>query len=255
MSITPIVSIITPSYKSKKFILQTLLSIESQSFTDFEVLIIDDASPDGSADYIASILPDERFSLIRLNNNIGAAEARNVGLRAASGRYLAFLDADDLWEPCKLEVQLDFMAKNAAALSFSAYKVISEAGDIILESVAVPKTITRHQYLCNTIIGCLTVVLDKENISKEIIMPNLRSSHDVALWADLLDEIKIGYGCSEVLATYRVVGDSNTSNKFVAAKEVWLMYRNYLNFGFIKSVFYFVQYAFNALKKRKFRIF
>ena len=249
----PSVSIITPSFRSKKFINQTLQSIKNQTFGDFEVLIVDDASPDGSADYIASILPDERFQLIRLNANLGAGEARNVGLRNARGRYIAFLDADDLWMEDKLEQQLEFMAKNDAALTFSAYEVISEDGELVTDLVPVPELITKHQYLRNTVIGCLTVVLDKEKFSQEIAMPNLRTSQDVALWVSLLNEIEYAHGLPNVLASYRVVKNSNTSNKFRVAKDMWFFYRVHLGIGLIESLSCFAQYAFNAITKRKYR--
>ena len=246
----PLVSIIIPSYKAKKFIQETLLSIKSQTFNDFEVLVVDDASPDNSADYIESILPDIRFNLIRLEKNVGAAEARNVGLKAAKGRYIAFLDADDLWHPEKLEKQLQFMDEKNAGFSFSAYEVISETGELIKDRISVPETITKNQYLGNTIIGCLTVIIDKSKFSQEVLMPNLRSSHDMALWVNLLGEIKIAYGYKDVLASYRLVGTSNTSNKSKAAREVWQVYRNYLNYNVCKSSFYFVKYVANAVLKR-----
>lgn len=246
----PLVSIITPSYKSKKFIEETLLSIERQTFGDFEVLIIDDASPDNSADFITSILPDSRFNLLRLDTNTGAAESRNIGLRVAKGRYIAFLDADDLWHADKLERQLQFMQTKNAAFSFSAYEVISESGEIIKDRISVPKTLTKSQYLGNTIIGCLTVIIDRSKFSQDIRMPNLRSSHDMALWVNLLDESRIAHGYNEVLASYRLVGTSNTSNKFKAARDVWEVYRGYLRYNICKSSFYFSRYAINAALKR-----
>ncbi|MCQ8881299.1 glycosyltransferase [Pseudoalteromonas shioyasakiensis] len=245
-----LVSIITPSYKSKKFIKETLLSIQNQTFTDFEVLIVDDASPDDSADYIEAILPDDRFRLIRLENNLGAAEARNEALKIANGRYIAFLDSDDLWKTEKLEKQIQFMKRKNIAFSFSAYEVIDEKGIIVKDKIPVPDKITKSQYLGNTIIGCLTVILDRTKFKQDIRMPNLRSSHDMALWVNLLDEIKVAHGYKDILASYRLVGTSNTANKTKAAKEVWQVYRNYLQYNRFKSSYYFIKYAFNAVLKR-----
>ncbi|MCF2901341.1 glycosyltransferase [Pseudoalteromonas sp. OFAV1] len=245
-----LVSIITPSYKSKKFIKETLLSIQNQTFTDFEVLIVDDASPDDSADYIEANLPDDRFRLIRLENNLGAAEARNEALKIANGRYIAFLDSDDLWKTEKLERQIQFMERKNIAFSFSAYEVIDENGIIVKDKIPVPDKITKSQYLGNTIIGCLTVILDRTKFKQDIIMPNLRSSHDMALWVNLLDEIKVAHGYKDILASYRLVGTSNTANKTKAAKEVWQVYRNYLQYNCFKSSYYFIKYAFNAVLKR-----
>ncbi len=246
---TPVVSIITPSYNSKKHIAFTIDSVLNQTFSDFEMLIVDDCSTDGSADFIESILPDERFKLVRLDKNVGAAEARNHVLRNAKGRYIAFLDSDDIWDEIKLETQVAFMLENNCAFSYTAYKVCNDNGSEVYGSIEVPKSLSYGQYLGNTIIGCLTVMLDSKKFST-IQMPNLRSSHDMALWADLLKTIDKAYGINTPLATYRLVGTSNTANKWKASKEVWAVYRGHLNLSIIDSSYYFVQYAFNAVKKR-----
>ncbi len=248
----PVVSIITPSYKSKKYIGSTIESVLNQTFSDFEMLIVDDCSPDGSADFIETILPDERFKLVRLEKNVGAAEARNHALRNAKGRYIAFLDSDDMWKKNKLEVQVAFMQANNCAFSYTDYEVCSDNGTEIYGSIKVPKTLTYNQYLGNTIIGCLTVMLDSEKLPS-IQMPNLRSSHDMALWADLLKTIDKAEGINDTLASYRLVDTSNTANKWKASKEVWAVYRNHLNLSIIKSSYYFIQYVFNALKKRMYK--
>jgi teichuronic acid biosynthesis glycosyltransferase TuaG len=246
----PQISVITPSYNSKKFISETLNSIQSQSLQDFEAIIIDDASPDNSADFISDILPDKRFRLIRLRQNIGAAEARNVGLRSARGRYIAFLDADDVWHPDKLERQLRFMDQRKAAFSFTAYDVVDAKGRSVRGRIAVPCTINKEQYLGNTIIGCLTVIIDRSKFSQDILMPNLRSSHDMALWVNLLSECGIAHGLNEVLASYRIVSTSNTANKTKAALDVWNLYRRYLRYSLFSSMIFFFKYAYNAAKKR-----
>ncbi|MGI2166328.1 glycosyltransferase family 2 protein [Shewanella oncorhynchi] len=246
----PLVSIITPSYKSKRFISDTIKSLVAQTITDYEVLIVDDASPDGSADYIESIIPDNRFNLIRLKHNVGAAEARNIALNKAKGRFVAFLDSDDIWHSDKLDKQLVFMKENNVAFSFTAYEVIDENGGVVKNKINVPSNINRSEYLGNTIIGCLTVIIDRDKLSKELKMPNLRSSHDMALWADVLEDVYEAHGLNEVLASYRLVGTSNTSNKFRAAREVWSVYRGYLKLNILSSTIYFIKYSVNALIKR-----
>lgn len=246
----PLVSIITPSYNSKRFILDAINSLIDQTESDFEVLIVDDASPDNSADFIEHVLPDDRFILIRLSKNVGAAEARNIALKNAKGRYIAFLDSDDTWYPQKLEKQLAFMKAKDAAFSFTSYEVVDEGGKIVKNKISVPDVIDRAGYLGNTIIGCLTVIIDRSKIKNELQMPNLRSSHDMALWADVLEDVHKAYGLNEVLASYRLVGTSNTSNKFRAAKEVWSVYRDYLKLNILSSTVYFVKYSINALIKR-----
>ena len=251
-----LVSIVMPCYNGEEFIRHSIESVLSQTYACWELIVCDDSSIDNSREIIQEFAKrDSRIRFIVNSHAKGAAGARNSCIDLAEGRYIAFLDADDLWRPEKLERQLQFMVEKRAALSFSAYEVITESGELVRECISVPETITKNQYLGNTIIGCLTVMIDKTKFSQEIVMPNLRSSHDVALWVDLLSEIGVGFGYQKVLASYRLVGTSNTSNKFIAAKEVWLVYRNYLKFGLLKSAFYFVQYAFNALLKRGFRFF
>lgn len=214
------------------------------------MLIVDDCSPDSSSNYIASILPDERFKLISLTKNVGAAEARNIAIKKAKGRYIAFLDSDDIWYSEKLEKQLDFMKKKNVAFCFSSYELMDEEGRKTGKQFKAPDEITKEQYLKNTIIGCLTVIIDKSKI-KPFEMPNLRSSHDMALWYEVMRDNKISaYGIREPLACYRVISSSNTANKSKAAKEVWAAYRKYFKFGIIKSTWYFLNYSANAVLKR-----
>ena len=153
---------------------------------------------------------DKRIKAFFLEKNIGPAMARNYAINNASGRYIAFLDSDDIWLPNKL-----------------SYK----------------------QYLKNTIIGCLTVIIDK-TIFKDVQMPDLRSSHDMALWLDLLREGGFAFGIEQPLAQYRLVKSSNTNNKFKAIYDVWRVYRNYEGFSIFYSLYNFVFYLFNAIKKR-----
>ncbi|HIF9294997.1 TPA: glycosyltransferase family 2 protein [Photobacterium damselae] len=244
------VSIITPSYKSKVFIKNTINSVYNQHYSNFEMIIVDDCSPDGSAEYIESILPDERFKLIKLKENIGAANARNVAIEKAQGRYIAFLDSDDLWYPEKLEKQIKFMQENNVAFSYTSYELIDESGIKLDKKIKSISNINFNDYMKNTIIGCLTVMIDRDKV-KPFLMPNLRSSHDMALWGDIMknNDIK-AYGISDVLSSYRLVSTSNTANKKKAAKEVWNVYREYFKFNFIKSSWFFINYAIHAILKR-----
>ena len=246
------VSIITPSYKSKKYIGDTIASVKKQTYSNWEMIIVDDCSPDDSVIFIKQLIADDsRIKLISLKYNVGAAMARNKALEVAQGRFIAFLDSDDFWESNKLEYQINFMLEYNCAFSYSAYKVINESGQQSLGQINVPKSINLRQYLGNTIIGCLTVMLDAEKIP-QVRMPNLRSSHDMALWADILKRVDFAYGINIPLATYRLVDSSNTANKMKASKDVWQVYRQHLQLNLITSSFYFVQYVFNAVKKRYF---
>ena len=245
-----LVSIITPSFNSSKFIDDCLNSILSQTYSNWELLIVDDCSEDDSKDIISSFsLIDKRIKPIFLKDNVGAAEARNIAIRKAKGRYIAFLDSDDLWDLHKLEKQLSFMMKNDIAFSYSTYQFISEDGKVLSNLILAPKMMTYHTYLKNTIIGCLTVIIDREKTGN-FEMPNIRSSHDMALWLLILKRGFSAYGLNENLARYRVVSSSNTANKIYAAKDVWNVYRNVEKLNFLYSTFCFIGYIFNAIKKR-----
>jgi teichuronic acid biosynthesis glycosyltransferase TuaG len=243
------ISIITPSYNSAKFIGETIKSVRKQTYQDWEMLIVDDCSTDNSKDIIKEYSDnDARIKLIALEKNVGAAEARNIALRKAKGRYIAFLDSDDLWLPEKLNKQLAFMKKTKIDFSFTAYNRISESGKYI-NTIPVPKTIDYHNFLKNTVIGTLTVMIDRESTGY-FEMPIIKSSHDMALWCKLLRNGRKAYGINETLAQYRVVSNSNTSKKLKAALDVWKVLRQHEKINFLKSAYYFSNYAFNAAKKR-----
>lgn len=245
-----LVSIITPSYNSSKFIEECINSVIFQTYLDWEMIIIDDCSIDNSRDLIIKFAKgNDRIKPIFLDENVGAAEARNVAIKKSKGKYIAFLDSDDFWKNNKLEKQLDFMSKNDIAFSFTSYQPISENGVEKYSVIGVPKEIDYHSYLKNTIIGCLTVVIDREKTG-EFQMPNIRSSHDMALWLLIMKRGFSAYGLDENLAYYRIVSTSNTSKKWKAAKEVWDVYRKVEKLNIVYSAICFVGYVYNAIKKR-----
>ena len=249
-SMNNLVSIITPSYNSTKFIKECIDSVLAQTYQEWEMLIVDDCSKDDSVEYIQSLIANEpRIKLMPLDKNVGAAMARNRAIEEAQGRYIAFLDSDDIWLPNKLEVQLSFMKEHNYPFTFSAYNSISEDGSEEFKTINVPQSLTYNQYLADTIIGCLTVIIDKEQTG-DFRMPNIRSSHDMALWLDILKRGFKAYGLNENLAKYRLVSNSNTAKKYKAIKEVWDVYRNIEHFGIIKSAYYWIQYLYHAIKKR-----
>jgi teichuronic acid biosynthesis glycosyltransferase TuaG len=245
-----LVSIITPSYNSSRFIMECVNSVISQTFQNWEMIIVDDCSNDISKDIISDFSNiDNRIKTIFLKSNVGAAEARNIAIRKAKGSYIAFLDSDDLWDSHKLEKQLSFMKKNNIAFSYSTYQFISEDGKELSNIVIAPKKMTYHSYLKNTIIGCLTVIIDREKTGS-FEMKNIRSSHDMALWLLIMKRGFSAYGLNENLAKYRVVSTSNTANKINAAKDVWYIYRKVEKLNILYSAFCFIGYIFNAIKKR-----
>jgi len=244
------VSIIMPSFNSSPFIGFSINSLINQTYKNWELIVVDDNSSDETFKIISNFSKsDPRITGIRLDHNVGPAEARNIALRKSTGRFIAFLDSDDLWVNVKLEHQLKFMLENNFAFSFSSYEQIYENGRPMGTTIVAPNAITYNEYLKNTIIGCLTVIIDKK-YSGYFEMPNIKSSHDMALWLNLLKKLEKAYGIQEVLVYYRVVSTSNTSKKLAAAKDVWRVYRDIESLSIFKSLYNFVFYAGNAIIKR-----
>lgn len=245
----PLVSIIMPTYNSERFVSEAIKSVQTQDYKNWELLITDDCSTDSTTEIIRKFaMADSRIKLYELSQNSGAAVARNNSLALANGKYIAFLDSDDFWFKNKLEIQLNFMRGNNAAFTFTSYETVFEDGSPN-NVIHVPSQINYNEYLRNTIIGCLTVVLDREKVGA-IKMPDLRRRQDMATWLSILKRGIIAYGIDEPLAGYRIVSDSISHNKWKAAKGVWQVYRNIERLPLWKSSISFLGYAFNAIIKR-----
>jgi teichuronic acid biosynthesis glycosyltransferase TuaG len=245
------VSIITPSYNCSRFITDTVESVLSQSYVDWEMIIVDDCSIDNSVEIIERIIDDNpKIRLIKLENNVGSAQSRNAALEVANGRFIAFLDSDDIWHPDKLEKQVEFMLKRKAPISFTSYELIDENGaskNHIIHSV---EKLTQIDYLKNTIIGFSTSMIDTQMVGNSFRMMDIRTRQDASLWITLLGKGFIAQGINEVLMKYRVHSQSISANKGKAAKQVWNLYFNLHGLGFLKSIYCFSFYVFNAVKKR-----
>lgn len=246
-----LVTIITPSYNSSIFILKTLKSVTSQSFDNWEMIIVDDCSSDNSVEVIQSFADQEpRIKLIQLEKNSGAAVARNKAIEAASGRFIAFLDSDDLWLPDKLEKQVQFMLDQDIAFSFSAYEKIDETGNVF-GTVGVPKKTGYHDLLKTCSIGCLTAMYDVEKLGK-VYMPVNTKREDFATWLTILKQVDYAYGMPDVLAQYRVYASQSSAKKAKMAKENWRLYRDIEQLGVFKSAYYFAHYAVRGVLRTKF---
>ena len=243
-----LVSIIMPAYNSARFIRESIGSVLAQTYTDWELLIVDDGSTDNTAEIIASF-QDERIHMMRNELNLGAALSRNKALREAKGKYIAFLDADDLWLPEKLEKQLAFMQQNGYAFTFTDYRIINEDGTPQNKILHMPASLTYRQYCCNTAIGCVTVMIDK-HMTGPFEMPDIRSSHDMGLWLQIMKRGFTAYSLPECLASYRIVATSNTAKKWKAAKDVWRVYRDLEHMDIMTSAYCFCGYAWHAVLKR-----
>jgi teichuronic acid biosynthesis glycosyltransferase TuaG len=246
----PLVSIITPVYNAEKFIKETIYSVLNQTYSNWEMILINDKSPDSSKEIILSFAEeDNRIRLIDLPENSGAAIARNTGINMAQGEYIAFLDSDDLWHPQKLEKQIEYMIENDYAFSFTSYELMDEDGAMTGKIVEAPQKMDYHDLLKNTIIGCLTVVLNKSKIG-EFQMVNIRTRQDFVLWLDILKRGHSAYGLNEPLAYYRNVEGSISNNKIKAAKRNWKVYREIEKLSFAYSIWCFLHYGYHAIKKR-----
>ena len=247
-----LVSIIVPVYKAEQFLKDTIKTVEKQTYTDWELIFINDCSPDNSVELIKNeIKRNSKIKLIELEQNSGAAIARNTGMNAAEGKYIAFLDADDLWDKEKLEKQVKFMKENNCAFSFTGYEFADENGKGNGKIVNVPKTINYRQALKNTTIWTSTVMFDVEKLGKELIeMPNVKRGQDTATWWKVLKQIDNAYGIDEVLSYYRRTNESLSANKIKALKRTWNLYRNVEHLNIFYSFYNFCWYVLNAVKRR-----
>ena len=248
----PLVSIITPSWNVAALIGETIASVQAQTLTDWELLIADDCSTDQTAAVIESFAAaDVRVKLIRQPRNGGPALARQAAIEQAQGRFVAFLDSDDLWLPAKLERQIAFAQQNRAALSFTAFRRIDETGSVTGRLVPAPEALTYEQLLKNTSIATLTALVDRE-LTGSIAMKN-EPYDDFCLWLSILKRGHVAHGLNEDLARYRVRGSSVSSRPLRSAGWVWHIYRNVERLSLIKSAWYFAHWGARAwLKRREF---
>jgi teichuronic acid biosynthesis glycosyltransferase TuaG len=250
------VSIVIPVYNAEKYIAATIKSVLSQTYSDWELILVDDGSTDESVARIAEVLllvPDQvrgRIQLICQEQNRGAAAARNAGLRAAKGRYLAFLDGDDLWLAEKLEKQLAFMERTGAAFSFTGYEFGDENACGSGKVVHVPPTLSYRQALSRTVISTITVLFDLTAIGKELLeMPAIKSE-DTATWWRILKSGHTAYGLDEVTAIYRRYPRSLSADKLEAVRRIWNLYRRQEGLGLLYSTWNFVFWAVRATLRR-----
>ncbi len=247
----PLVSIITPLYNSELYLAATIKSVKAQTLTDWEMLVVDDCSIDTSVQIVQSFAEsDHRIKLLRLTTNAGAAVARNTAISAATGRYIAFLDSDDLWLASKLEHQVLFMQKNSLPFSWTSYEVVNEIGVIRGMQPAARQLSYNGLLRKQDVIGCLTAMYDTSVFGKQY-MPQIRMRQDYGLWLRLLREAGeqqwICDGLPEVLAQYRLHKRAMTRNKARAAYYQWRLYRDVERLSLMTSFSCFVSYSINGV--------
>lgn len=239
----PLVSIITPLYNAESFIEHTLRSVQGQSYTNWEHIIVDDVSTDTSARIVASYAEkDDRITLVNNTQNEGAAFSRNHATQLAKGEYVAFLDSDDLWHPEKLATQISFMQAEDCAVSFTNYLHINEAGDSLNKRINALAKLSYKKQRTNNYIGNLTGIYHVGSIGK-IMAPNIRKRQDWALWLEAIQKSgKPALGVQEDLAWYRVRANSMSANKMKLVQYNFRFYREFLGYSWLKSAVWLLRF-------------
>lgn len=249
----PQVSIILPVYNSERYLYRTISSILQQSMQDFELIAIDDCSTDNSAQLLLSYAKDDsRIHVITNSKNIGVAEVRNKGIALAQGQYICFIDSDDTWQNDKLEQQLAFMRQNNSDFSCTAYAMIDDEGHFIINRMIAKQQILLEDLLKENYICCSTAMIKTEVIKQHKMNGNY-AHEDYVFWLALLQNGAKGMVLDEVLTRYRLVQTGRSANKAKAAQGRWVVYRQYMHFGILKSAWYFVQYAINGIRKYRYK--
>lgn len=247
------ISIVTPVYNAEKYIKQTIDMVRKQTFVDWELILVEDCSKDNSAEVLRKVteeLCDDRIRVIYKEQNEGAAKSRNAGIDVATGRYLAFLDADDIWMESKLSDELAFLQEKDAAFVFTAYEFGDEEGRGTGKIVKVPNTLTYKKALSRTVIFTSTTLFDLEVLGKELVkMPNV-PSEDSATWWQILKKGYLAYGYPKVTTIYRRPPQSLSSNKGKAIQRIWYLYRHVEELSLFTSAVCFVGWAFRATLRR-----
>lgn len=245
-----LVSVIMPAHNSERTLAEAVDSVRSQTYSNWELVIVDDASRDHTLALAHQLAGDDpRFRIVALEQNVGVAEARNRGIKAASGQYLAFLDSDDLWLPNKLQVQIDFMRSHGVAFSFAQYRRIGLDGTVG-NAIRIPRTVSYEQLLRGNSIGCLTVVIDRNQVP-EVSMPQIKHE-DYVTWLRILKQGHTAWGIPEDLARYRVATASVSSDKRRSAGWTWNIYRRVEGLSLLKSAWCFLHYTARAIYVRQF---
>lgn len=244
-----VVSVITPVFNAERYLKETILSVVNQTYKDIEIVLVDDCSTDSSAQIINELKGKyQNIVYFRQPKNSGAGVARNTALGIASGRYVAFLDADDIWKPEKTEKQLNLMKEMNSPFSYTAIEMIDANGDIIKGKRKVCTQVDYQYLLHNTVIATSTVIIDR-NVLGDFRMPLRRGGQDYATWLKLLRDGTVAVGIDEALEQYRVAAGSLSSNKFKSIKQVWEIQTQEEKIKKTTAFWHVICFTFNAFKK------
>ncbi len=246
-----LVSVIIPVHNAEAFVEETAASVLNQTYRNLELLLVEDGSTDGSWEVLKRLAErDPRIRILQMEHPSGAAKTRNKGIKEAKGDYLAYLDADDLWEISKLEKEVAFLREKKACFVFTGYEFADEQGKGTGHVVKVPETLNYKQALSNTTIFTSTVLLDRRAIPEELLlMPEIKSE-DTATWWRILQSGITAYGLNENLVRYRRAGKSLSSNKLEALRRIWGLYRKVAKLPVPVAAWYFCGWAYRAVVRR-----
>lgn len=245
----PAVSVVMPAYNCEKYIEVAIRSVISQTFTDWELIVIDDGSSDSTREIIDRLAAeDSRILSLPNEKNMGVAATRNRGIDISRGSYIALLDSDDVWREEKLERQLERLCATGADLCYCSYAIIDADGKKAKNDYTVPECVDLRELLKENYIGCSTALLSREALGERRFLTDY-FHEDYVLWLDLLSDGALAVGCAETLAEWRYVRNSRSFDKKQSAKNRWDIYRNHLGLSRARSARLFLTYAFRGLKK------
>ena len=246
----PLVTVVMPAYNAEKYIAYAIQSVQSQTYTNWVLLVIDDRSADRTAEIVQKYVDtDNRIRLIRNFTNMGAAKTRNCGLELAEGEWVALLDSDDVWRSDKLEKQLAEARNSDADIIYCSYSLIDHSGKKISDYI-VPKRTSYDDMLRESVFSCSTVLLTKDIVDKNRFSTDYYHE-DLVYWLQLLKSGYTASACCEPLAEYRIVEGSRSHSKIQSAKNRWLVYRNVEELTLAKSLSVFASYAVRGFRKHK----
>lgn len=244
----PLVSIVMPAYNAMKYLPSAIASVMYQTWENWELCIVDDASADETGAYLDS-LQDPRIRVFHNEINRGTAYSRNRGIHEAKGGWIAFLDSDDMWREDKLEKQIAVIENYPdAALVFTGSAFIDDNGNQMKYTLQVPEKISYQDILPQNLISCSSVVVRKELLLKHPFPGAEKVHEDFAIWLQILREIDHAYGVDEPLLIYRLALNSRSRNKLKAARMNWNTYR-YAGIGFLQAAASMCGYTIRGLKK------
>ena len=244
-----LVSIITPSYNSAKFIAETIQSVQNQTYSNWEMIIVDDGSSDETENVVLSIIQnDNRIQFHKLSQNSGPAVARNTGIEKASGDYMTFIDADDIWFPTFIENNIKTIQETGVQFVFSSYKRANEQLEFVYSDFIVPQKVSYTDILKSNSISCLTAFLDIKKLGKKY-MPLIRKRQDMGLWLNYLKVIPFAHGIQETQAIYRIRENSLSRKKSDLIKYQWQFYREVEKLTIFQSAYYMLHWMYRGFMK------